>query len=62
MAADQGVSCKEAGCGRGTAGARQTGGMQKSQPSGAKGFAILVGTMVAVVLVIMAIAVIFSPH
>lgn len=48
--------------GRGTAGRRHTGGMQKSQPSGAKGFAILVGTMVAIVLVIMLIAVIFSPH
>jgi hypothetical protein len=36
--------------------------MQKSQPSGAKGFAILVGTMVAIVLVVMLIAVIFSPH
>jgi hypothetical protein len=36
--------------------------MQNSQPSGAKGFAILVGVMVGIVLVIMAIAVILSPH
>jgi hypothetical protein len=36
--------------------------MQKSQPSGAKGFAILVGVMVAIVLVIMLVAVIVSPH
>jgi hypothetical protein len=36
--------------------------MQKSQSSGAKGFAILVGIMVAIVLVIMLIAVIFSPR
>ncbi|GAB3958170.1 hypothetical protein GCM10029978_002540 [Actinoallomurus acanthiterrae] len=36
--------------------------MQKSQPSGAKGFAVLVGIMVAIVLVLMLIAVIFSPH
>jgi hypothetical protein len=35
---------------------------QKSQPSGAKGFAILVGAMVAIVLAIMLIAVILSPH
>jgi Tfp pilus assembly protein PilX len=35
--------------------------MQKSQ-SGAKGFAILVGVMFAIVLALMAIAVIFSPH
>ena len=41
---------------------RQTVGMQNSQPSGAKGFAVLVGIMVAIVLVIMAIAVIFSPR
>jgi flagellar basal body-associated protein FliL len=42
--------------------AGQTGGMQNSQPSGAKGFAVLVGIMVAIVLVIMAIAIIVSPH
>ncbi|GAA0346359.1 hypothetical protein GCM10010151_39990 [Actinoallomurus spadix] len=36
--------------------------MQKSQPSGAKGFAILVGVMFAIVLAIMLIAVLFSPH
>lgn len=36
--------------------------MQKSQPSGAKGFAVLVGIMVAIVLVLILIAVIFSPH
>jgi Tfp pilus assembly protein PilX len=35
--------------------------MQNPQPSGARGFALLVGVMVAIVLVIMAIAVIFSP-
>ncbi|GAA4632774.1 hypothetical protein GCM10023196_067640 [Actinoallomurus vinaceus] len=53
---------RKAGGGRGARRARQTGGMQKSQPSGAKGFAILVGIMVAIVLVLMLIAVIFSPH
>jgi hypothetical protein len=62
MAADQRVSAPGAGGGRGTVERRQTGGMQKSQPSGAKGFALLVGIMVAIVLVIMLIAVIFSPH
>ncbi len=36
--------------------------MQNTQPSGAKGFAILVGIMVGIVLTIMAIAVILSPH
>lgn len=36
--------------------------MQKSQQSGAKGFAILVITMVAIVLAIMAIAVLLSPR
>jgi Tfp pilus assembly protein PilX len=36
--------------------------MPNSQPSGAKGFAVLVGTMVAIVLAIMVIAVILSPH
>jgi hypothetical protein len=50
------------GGGRGVGGAGQTGGMQNSQPSGAKGFAVLVGIMVAIVLVIMAIAIIVSPH
>jgi hypothetical protein len=44
-----------------TSGRGQTGGMQNPQPSGARGFALLVGVMVAIVLVIMAIAVIFSP-
>lgn len=43
-------------------GAGQTGGMQNSQPSGAKGFAVLVGVMVAIVLTIMLIAVILSPR
>lgn len=42
--------------------ARHTGGMQDSDPSGAKGFAIVVIVMVAIVLAIMAIAVYFSPH
>jgi hypothetical protein len=51
-----------AGGGRGMAGAGQTGGMQNSQPSGAKGFALLVGVMVAIVLAIMAVAVVLSPH
>lgn len=37
-------------------------GMQNSQPSGAKGFAVLVGIMVAIVLTIMVIAVILSPR
>jgi Tfp pilus assembly protein PilX len=36
--------------------------MQNSQPSGAKGFALLVGVMVAIVLAIMLIAVLVSPH
>jgi hypothetical protein len=36
--------------------------MQNSQPSGAKGFAVLVGVMVAIVLTIMLIAVILSPR
>jgi hypothetical protein len=36
--------------------------MQNSQPSGAKGFAALVGVMVAIVLTIMLIAVILSPR
>jgi Tfp pilus assembly protein PilX len=36
--------------------------MQNTQPSGAKGFAILVGIMVAIVLALMAIAVLLSPH
>jgi hypothetical protein len=37
--------------------------MQNSQqPSGAKGFALLVGVMVGIVLVIMLIAVILSPR
>jgi Tfp pilus assembly protein PilX len=40
----------------------QTGGMQNSQPSGAKGFALLVGVMVAIVLAIMLIAVLVSPR
>jgi hypothetical protein len=50
------------GGGRGPSGAGQTGGMQKSQPSGAKGFAILVGVMVAIVLTIMLVAVLLSPN
>lgn len=50
-----------AGGGRSMARARQTGGVQ-NQPSGAKGFAVLVGIMCAIVLVLMAIAVIASPH
>jgi Tfp pilus assembly protein PilX len=37
-------------------------GMHNPQPSGAKGFAILIGVMVAIVLVIMAVAVILSPR
>jgi hypothetical protein len=36
--------------------------MQNSEPSGAKGFALLVGVMVAIVLTIMLIAVILSPR
>ena len=36
--------------------------MQNTQPSGAKGFAVLIGVMVAIVLAIMAIAIILSPH
>lgn len=36
--------------------------MQNTQPSGAKGFAVLVGAMVVIVLVLMAIAVLLSPH
>jgi Tfp pilus assembly protein PilX len=36
--------------------------MQNPQPSGAKGFALLVGVMVAIVLTIMLIAVILSPR
>jgi hypothetical protein len=40
----------------------QTGGMQNSQPSGAKGFAVLVGIMVAIVLAIMMVAVLLSPR
>jgi hypothetical protein len=36
--------------------------MQNPQPSGAKGFAVLVGVMVAIVLTIMLIAVIVSPR
>jgi hypothetical protein len=36
--------------------------MQNSQESGAKGFAILIGVMVAIVLAIMAVAVILSPR
>jgi hypothetical protein len=50
------------GGGRGPSGAGQTGGMQKSQPSGAKGFALLVGVMVAIVLTIMLVAVLLSPN
>ena len=50
------------GGGRGMAVAGHTGGMQNSQPSGAKGFAVLVGIMVAIVLVIMAIIIIVSPR
>jgi hypothetical protein len=46
----------------GRPGAGQTGGMQNSQPSGAKGFAVLVGVMVVIVLAIMAVAVLLSPH
>lgn len=37
-------------------------GMEKSSDSGAKAFAILVGIMVAIVVVIGAIAMILSPH
>ena len=40
----------------------QTVYMQNPQPSGAKGFALLVGVMVAIVLAIMAVAVFLSPH
>jgi Tfp pilus assembly protein PilX len=36
--------------------------MQNPQPSGAKGFAVLVGVMVAIVLALMAVAVLLSPH
>lgn len=36
--------------------------MDNSRPSGAKGFAIIVIVMVAIVLAIMALAVILSPH
>jgi hypothetical protein len=36
--------------------------MQNSQPSGAKGFAVLVGVMVAIVLLIGAVAILVSPH
>jgi Tfp pilus assembly protein PilX len=36
--------------------------MQNTQPSGAKGFAVLVGVMVVIVLTLMAIAVLLSPH
>jgi Tfp pilus assembly protein PilX len=36
--------------------------MQNSPPSGAKGFALLVGVMVAIVLTIMLIAVVLSPR
>jgi hypothetical protein len=43
-------------------GAGQTGGMQNSQPSGAKGFALLVGIMVAIVLSIMLLIIIVSPR
>lgn len=56
------VSWRAMGDGRGMGVWGQTGSMQNSQPSGAKGFAILVGVMVGIVLVIMAIAVILSPH
>jgi flagellar basal body-associated protein FliL len=45
-----------------SSGQGQTVYMQNSQPSGAKGFAVLVGIMVAIVLVLMAIAVLLSPH
>lgn len=50
------------GDGRVTVGSGQTGPMQNSQQSGAKGFALLVGVMVAIVLAIMAVAIIVSPH
>jgi hypothetical protein len=40
---------------------RQTVGMQNSQLSGAKGFAILVLAMVAIIGVIMVIAFVLSP-
>ncbi|GLY81032.1 hypothetical protein Airi02_103100 [Actinoallomurus iriomotensis] len=50
------------GGGRNTVAARQTGGMQNSQPSGAKGFALLIGVMVAIVLAIMVVAVLLSPR
>ena len=40
----------------------QTVYMQNPQPSGAKGFALLIGVMVAIVLAIMAVAVFLSPH
>lgn len=36
--------------------------MQNTEPSGAKGFAILVGVMVAIVLVLVAVAFLLSPH
>jgi hypothetical protein len=50
------------GGGRGALIGGQTGSMQNSQPSGAKGFAVLVGVMVVIVLALMAIAVLLSPH
>ncbi|GAB2802358.1 hypothetical protein GCM10027176_03610 [Actinoallomurus bryophytorum] len=50
------------GGGRGTVGAGQTVYMQNPQPSGAKGFALLIGIMVAIVLAIMVVAVVLSPH
>lgn len=50
------------GGGRGAARAGHTGGMQNSQPSGAKGFALLIGVMIAIVLVIMVVAVLLSPR
>lgn len=36
--------------------------MQKSQPSGAKGFAKLMVVMFAIVLVLVVIAILLSPH
>jgi Tfp pilus assembly protein PilX len=36
--------------------------MRNTQSSGAKGFAVLVGVMVVIVLALMAVAVLLSPH
>jgi hypothetical protein len=50
------------GGGRSVVVSGQTRKMQNSQQSGAKGFAILVGVMIAIVLAIMAVAVLLSPR